>query len=130
VIAQFDMPASVLEVRLLELVRRRAADEAGWTVWCAAAVPNARSAADLPRREEAEASRFADRRRPCLDAHIVAWRRRGARRRGIRGVAAFMSAPGVISVKEIASNDRRHALRRGRDRSASGRSATCGLFGA
>lgn len=50
VIEHFDTPASGRDSRRLELARQRAADDmAGRTVWCATAVPSARSAADALR---------------------------------------------------------------------------------
>ena len=74
-------------------------DRGAHVVWHAPARPLGRGAA--------EAWRFVQRSRPALDAYVVVWPLGGTRPvAGIRsnartGIAAYISAPGVMSAKEV-----------------------------
>jgi hypothetical protein len=80
---------------LAQAVRERGAH----AVWRAPTRPFGRGAA--------EAWRFVQRSRPALDAYVVVWPIAGARPvAGIgpnarAGIAAYISAPGVVSAKEV-----------------------------
>jgi hypothetical protein len=51
----------------------------------------------------AEAWWSLHRSRPCVDAYVTAWQRRGPRGVTRLGVAAFMEGPDVVSAKELAA---------------------------
>ena len=101
----FGVPSSAQDMRLRERARSEAIDGlAGRTVWCAAAVPERRSAAEALRSRlggaVARAWSFIERSAPPIDAYVTSWSTSLPGGRVQSGVAAFIAGADMVAAKE------------------------------